>query len=63
MLYDDHRARERARQDMLLQFRALLWYEDQHKVHTVERGYFITNDASLKLHREIDNRAECVREV
>lgn len=46
-LLDDHRARRRARQDVLLHFRALSSWQDQHKVFKVIQGYFIPNHESV----------------
>jgi hypothetical protein len=60
---DDHRARRRARQDVLLQFRALSSWQDQHKVFKVIQGYFIPSAQSLKLSEELEKRAECVEAV
>jgi hypothetical protein len=60
---DDHRARRRARQDVLLHFRALSSWQDQHKVFKVIQGFFIPSRASAALAEEMERRAECLEAV
>jgi predicted DNA-binding transcriptional regulator AlpA len=60
---DDHRARRRARQDVLLHFRALSSWQDQHKVFKVIQGFFIPSREGLRLAEELERRAECVEAV
>jgi hypothetical protein len=60
---DDHRARRRARQDVLLHFQTLSEWPDQHKVFKVIQGYFIPSREGLRLAEELERRAECVEAV
>jgi hypothetical protein len=58
----DHRARSRARQDILLRFQELSW-QDQYKTYQVIQGYFIHSGPGSKALRELRERAECVDAV
>lgn len=60
---DDHRARERARQDVLILFKELSPWQEQQKVFKVIQGYFIPSPEGLKLAEELERRAECVEAV
>jgi hypothetical protein len=59
---DDHRARKRAREDILLRFRELSW-QDQYKTYNVIQGYFIHNGVGSEALKELRERAECVAAV
>jgi len=63
-LATDHRARKRAREDILLRFRDLSW-QDQYKVFEVIQGYFF-HDAkgrTAAVLREVRDRAACIEAV
>ncbi len=63
-LSTDHRARKRAREDILLRFRDLSW-QDQYKVFEVIQGYFF-HDAKGRtgaVLREVRDRAACIEAV
>ncbi len=63
-LATDHHARKRAREDILLRFRALSW-QDQYKVFEVIQGYFF-HDAKGRtgaVLREVRDRAACIEAV
>ncbi len=58
----DHRARRRAREDILLRFKELSW-QDQFKTYKVIQGYFIHSGPGAEAWRELQQRAECVEAV
>lgn len=57
----DHRARRRARQDILLRFRELSSWEDQYETYEVIQGYFFHSGRGSEALRELRGRAECVK--
>lgn len=59
----DHRARRRARQDVLILYKALSSWEDQQEVFKVIQGYFVPNRQDLKLAEEVARRAACLKAV
>lgn len=61
-LASDHRARRRAREDILLRFRRLSW-QDQYKVYEVIQGYFFHSGRGSKTLEETRKRADCVTAV
>ena len=61
-LLDDHRARRRAREDILLRFKELSW-QDQYKTYEVIQGYFFHSGTGSEKLRELRDRAECVLAV
>ena len=61
-LSTDHRARQRAREDILIRFRRLSW-EDQYKVYEVVQGYFFHNERGSVTLRETRERSDCVSAV
>jgi hypothetical protein len=56
----DHRARKRAREDILLRFKELSW-QDQYKTYQVIQGYFIHSGSGSAALKELRERAECVK--
>lgn len=58
-LSTDHRARQRAREDVLLRFMELSW-QDQFKTYKVMQGYFIHSGAGSEAWREVQERGGCV---
>jgi hypothetical protein len=58
----DHRARRRAREDILLRFKELSW-QDQFKTYEVIQGYFIHSGPGAEAWREVKQRGECVEAV
>lgn len=63
-LATDHRARRRAREDVLLRFRDLCW-QDQYKVFEVIQGYFFhdKDGRTSAVLREVRDRAACIEAV
>lgn len=63
-LATDHRARKRAREDILLRFRDLSW-QDQYKVFEVIQGYFFHDKKGRTgdVLREVRDRAACIEAV
>ncbi len=59
---DDHCARRRAREEILLRFKDLSW-QDQYKTYNVIQGYFIHSGPGSEALRELRERAECVKAV
>src|SRR5271166_6252337 len=59
---DDHRARKRAREEILLRFKDLSW-QDQYKTYNVIQGYFIHSGPGSEALKELRERAECVKAV
>jgi predicted DNA-binding transcriptional regulator AlpA len=62
-LLDDHRARRRSREDILLRFKYLSSWQDQYKTYEVIQGYFIHSGPGSERLRELRERAECVTAV
>ncbi len=62
VVLDDHRARRRARLEVLLRFKDLSW-QDQYKTYEVIQGYFIHSGKGSEALEELRERAECVTAV
>ncbi len=61
-LATDHRARERAREEIFVLFRDLSW-EDQFKVYEFVQGHFVPSPSASKAFDEAQRRAECVAAI